>query len=270
MRAKALSTPRTPFDSKGSPAHELHHARVRHRVHQLEGRVAQHAQAGDDHDDADNEAAVVIGGAKTLEVIDREPDGRQRRGADRMSTASFQASASNDVLLIRRPMRNLIVDMTPRTTIAHTSATTATDPRRRVHRADGLQRIPADAGAAGAQDHADDERGQRLHAAVSVGMIGIGGPRGDEHADEDDSRCENVAGKLEPGRKNRRRLRDDARDEVDGREKGAGNDARKGDALARPRRDLRQVAARPAALASALLEDMFWRRELAKIKEMGH
>ena len=85
-------------------------------------------------------------------------------------------------------------------------------------------------------------------------MIGVGGPGGHDHADKDDSRREDVAGKLEPGEKDRGRLRDDARDQV--------MDARK--ALATiPARATRwpvraaacgSVAARPAALASAPLE----------------
>ena len=145
--------------------------------------------------------------------------------APRMSTASFQASATSDPLPMRRPMRNFSADMVA----AHGHGNHEDDQgqarRRRMVLADGAQRVPAHADAAGDEDQADDEGGQRFDPAVAVGVVLVGRLAGDDEADQHDRRRQHVAGELDAGGEHRRGLDVEPDADVQRGEHRAGGDA---------------------------------------------
>ena len=129
LRAKDFSTPRTPAIPRATARTSVEPRLVRHRVRQIHRRLPDDAQsAGHDHE-ADREAAVVIGGDEPDRIeTRRNPTATSATHADRMSTASFEASAASDALPMARAARNFSLAITPRTPIATTRTQSANGP----------------------------------------------------------------------------------------------------------------------------------------------
>ena len=64
---------------------------------------------------------------------------------------------------------------------------------------------------------------------MPVRVIRISWSRGDAQPDQDDARCEHIASELEPGRDDRRRVHQQADDDVAAREHGADGHANESD-----------------------------------------
>ena len=94
-------------------------------------------------------------------------------------------------------------------------------------RSNGLQGL--DHHASGREDHADHKRRQGFKTPVSVRLILISRSRGDAHPAQDDTRCEHIASELEPRRDDRRRVGQQADDDVAAREHGADGHANQSD-----------------------------------------
>ena len=91
--------------------------------------------------------------------------------------------------------------------------------------ANGVQRVPAHANAAGHEDQADDEGGQRFDPAVAVGVVLVGRLAGDDEADQHHRRRQHVPGELHAGGEHRRRLDVEPDADVQRGQHRAGDDA---------------------------------------------
>jgi hypothetical protein len=60
-----------------------------------------------------------------------------------------------------------------------------------------FERSEGDCQAGDDQDQTDKQPGEDLEAAVTIRMIRIRRPRGDQHSEKHDHGCQNIAGKLQ-------------------------------------------------------------------------
>ena len=99
---------------------------------------------------------------------------------------------------------------------------------------DRLKRVPADAYATCHEDDPHDEGRECLDTPVAVWVILVGWLDGDYYAEQHDGRREHITRKFDAGRDNGRRLSDEADDDVECRQEGAGGNASERDSMSGP------------------------------------
>jgi hypothetical protein len=184
-------------------------------------RFPQDAHAGCDDDDPYGKPSIVISGKKSRTVVHRKPHRREGRGRGK--------DVDRVVPGVGHEGRTLDAPADPELHQGHEPPEHDRDNqdddgrgrRRSVRFTNGLQRVPADTDPARNQDDAHDKCGQGLDPSVPVRVVRVSGPDRDDHADENDSRGEDVAGELDAGRDHRGRLRHEADDDVQRREERA-------------------------------------------------
>jgi hypothetical protein len=202
-----------------------------HGVHQLVGSLAGHAQPGGKHDQPDQEAAVMVGGAKADGVKQRQTHRNQRDGR-RDDIGEIVPGICNHGSAQRLPA---IAKLSGGESGLHHRGKQQRPDHKTCGcgtlRVDVQERTIGDERAGGGQHQADDEARQRLGAAVTIGMIGIGGKGGQGEAQQDEAGGENVGGGFQSVGHHGGGMAHDAGDNLDHGKRAADSHAGNGDSL---------------------------------------
>ena len=233
LRAYALSTPWTP----GIPSAVTRSCRIR----SASGMVSTSSRDAwrrtrspvTMHDDAHHEPAVVVGGQEPAAVVDRERDrGQRSRGGKDVHEIVPRVGHER-----RTPDPPADAELDARHDAAHEDREAergnGARPRRRMYGVDGLEGVPADSGAARAQQRTDQQRRQRFDPPVPVRVVLVGWLGRGNQSQQDHRRGQHVAGELYAGREDRCGLGQQTDDDVQDGERNARKDARQRDSPGR-------------------------------------